>query len=113
MSRGNLLNRSAEMLPEMLPRKTHKLPATMFRFTIRDVLWLMAVMGLGLALWATRVQLKSEGEISQNWERTARYFVGEFYRDSACPVVLHEDGRYTVYPPPFKDSGSVSLGREL
>jgi hypothetical protein len=29
----------------------------MFRFTIRDVLWLTVVVGLGVALWAERREL--------------------------------------------------------
>ena len=32
----------------------------MFRFTIRDVLWLMVVVGLGISLYATRTALQEE-----------------------------------------------------
>jgi hypothetical protein len=32
----------------------------MFRFTIRDLLWLMVVVGLVVALWAERAAIKAE-----------------------------------------------------
>ena len=32
----------------------------MFRFTIRDLLWLMVVMGLACAVWADRTSVNAE-----------------------------------------------------
>jgi len=43
----------------------------MFRFTIRDVLWLTVVVTLACALAVTRAQFRSlRSEIDQQWART-------------------------------------------
>jgi hypothetical protein len=39
----------------------------MFRFTIRDVLWLMMVVGLGVALWISQRELQQERRNAELW----------------------------------------------
>ena len=43
----------------------------MFRFTIRDVLWLTVVVALGVAWWVDRERVRSQGE--QNQQLVARF----------------------------------------
>src|SRR6478735_12793106 len=48
-------------------------PAPMFRFTIRDVLWLTVVAGLSLALWNERSASRSERAEKESaifWSKT-------------------------------------------
>jgi hypothetical protein len=48
----------------------------MFRFTIRDVLWLMVVVGLAVALWANHhrfgQQIETMGEQAKQLERESK-----------------------------------------
>jgi hypothetical protein len=39
----------------------------MFRFTIRDVLWLMALVAIGAAWWADRTRLVKLNEDIRGW----------------------------------------------
>jgi len=54
----------------------------MFRFTIRDVLWLMVVVGLAIALWQERRVLLQERQNSELWSR----------RSIAALQVIQKDG---------------------
>jgi len=55
-------------------------PASMFRFTIRDVLWLTVVVALGVALWiehrrftAARLALQEKEAILYETQAKARF----------------------------------------
>jgi len=39
----------------------------MFRFSIRDVLWLTVVVGLGIGWWADHRELSARAAISSEW----------------------------------------------
>jgi hypothetical protein len=39
----------------------------MFRFTIRDVLWLTVVVGLGVAWWADHIEAAKQLELQRAW----------------------------------------------
>jgi hypothetical protein len=44
----------------------------MFRFTIRDVLWLMVVVGMGVGWWIDHWQISSfERELIEGWRQMA------------------------------------------
>ena len=45
----------------------------MFRFTIRDVLWLTVVAALGVGWWVERDRSHRVRHESGNWERTAKF----------------------------------------
>jgi hypothetical protein len=48
----------------------------MFRFTIRDVLWLTVVVALGLAWWVDRTRLN---RTARAWETAATLLHGQLY----------------------------------
>jgi hypothetical protein len=55
----------------------------MFRFTIRDVLWLMVVVGLSLALWAEH---RHAGELRTQL-KSAWWHYGPGFRSGGSPEV--------------------------
>jgi hypothetical protein len=66
----------------------------MFRFTIRDVLWLTVVVGMALAWWFQFQKTKEESLRRQAWEKSARSLA----RQSRRPVQLQDDGTIVIYP---------------
>jgi hypothetical protein len=48
----------------------------MFRFTIRDLLWLMVVVGLGFALYAARNEAAQARLEAASYERSAKHWRG-------------------------------------
>ena len=69
----------------------------MFRFTIRDVLWLMVVVGLGLAWWFQFQKANEESLARKTWERSARTMA----RSSSFSVKFKDDGTIVVAPKGF------------
>jgi hypothetical protein len=66
----------------------------MFRFTIRDVLWLMVVVGVSLCLRSQFIAYQAESAMRRNWEQTARSVA----KSSSFSVKFHDDGTCTFYP---------------
>src|SRR5687768_8780765 len=63
----------------------------MFRFTIRDVLWLMVVVGILVAWWIDHSELKSNAARRNEW-------ITERLKDTGLQVKLEplgEDGQRT------------------
>jgi hypothetical protein len=69
----------------------------MFRFTIRDVLWLTVVVGMGLAWWVDHVALREIRIDKLDAERKAEFLLG----------VLRQDGYEIDAPRGIK--GPISL----
>jgi hypothetical protein len=69
----------------------------MFRFLIRDVLWLMVVVGLGVAWWRDHAALRESSINKIDAERKAEFLLG----------VLRQDG-YDV-DAPLGIKGPISL----
>ena len=68
----------------------------MFRFTIRDVLWLTVVVALGFGWGVDHWRLAKRLEVVENWRHAAHYFAEEFTRNTGCRVRLSEDGHYEL-----------------
>ena len=66
----------------------------MFRFTIRDVSWLMVVAGLSVALWIQHRKTAAASLQRKNWEQSARSVA----HTSSFSVKFHDDGTCTFYP---------------
>lgn len=65
----------------------------MFRFTIRDVLWLMVVVGMGVVWWRNHADLALQKSLEVN--RMAQRLADATNR----PVsVSNKHGEYTVRP---------------
>jgi len=69
----------------------------MFRFSIRDVLWLMVVVGLGVAWWRDQAALRETSIDKIEVERKAEFLLG----------VLRADGYYVDAPLGIK--GPITL----
>jgi hypothetical protein len=52
----------------------------MFRFSIRDVLWLTVVVGLGVGWWVDRSALAPKAAKAAELERTANVLANELER---------------------------------
>jgi hypothetical protein len=63
----------------------------MFRFTIRGVLWLMVVVGLGVALWIEHSALLQERKNSTLWSRRGDAAL-RVMNKLDVPANWHEDG---------------------
>ena len=48
----------------------------MFRFTIRDALWLTVVVGMGMAWWVDRSQLIDKLKVAQHDIKEAYFWMG-------------------------------------
>jgi hypothetical protein len=70
----------------------------MFRFTIRDVLWLTVVVGLGCGWWLQFRSITEESLRRKNWEESAR----SVERTSKFSVQFHDNGACTFYPRGYK-----------
>ena len=65
----------------------------MFKFTIRDVLWLMVVVGLGVGLWLERRERKRMADL---WERRYANVLIEL-GEKELTIAEEGDGIYRVY----------------
>jgi hypothetical protein len=54
----------------------------MFRFTIRDVLWLMVVVGLGVGWWVSLSRCKKQWKVDHDYLFTAFDKLAEQRRES-------------------------------
>jgi hypothetical protein len=55
-----------------------------FRFTIRDLLWLTALVALGLGWWVDRSQLRSRLTVAED----ANYLENESHLSSYVPTII-------------------------
>jgi hypothetical protein len=69
------------------------------RFSIRDVLWLMVVVALGLAWWADH---RRQAHVEQKFrvvDRMLQHKVNLYYADTGRHLVLNEDLTDLHYRP--------------
>jgi hypothetical protein len=66
----------------------------MFKFTIRDVLWLMVVAGFAVGLWLERREVKRMADL---WERRYANVLIELGEEDLT-IAEEGDGMYSVYP---------------
>jgi len=80
----------------------------MFRFTIRDVLWLMVVVGMALGWWTDRTR---QIERAENQTDAVLIFVDDFMRDMD---VLKPGWRHAKYPksPDFEVDAQKAKDRQ-
>ena len=72
---------------------------TMFRFTIRDVLWLMVVVGMGVAWWFQFQRANEESLRRKTWEKSARTLArGKL---ESFSVRLKDDGEIIFMPKDY------------
>jgi hypothetical protein len=67
----------------------------MFRFTIRDVLWLMVVVGLGAGWWADRSSVASERDSITSLYRA----LGSAVIQQGWMPTLNSDRTFSLMPP--------------
>jgi hypothetical protein len=78
----------------------------MFRFTIRDLLWLMVVVGMGVGWWSQLQRANEELLAHKTWEKSARTVA----RSSSFSVRFKDDGTIVVAPKGFDwNTGRMEL----
>jgi hypothetical protein len=71
----------------------------MFRFTIRDVLWLTVVVGLSVALWVDRTKHQADLEALDELQRHDGMLWEAVRREGYTTVSEHNRVSLTPYPP--------------
>jgi hypothetical protein len=74
----------------------------MFRFTMRDVLWLTTVLGLMLAWWVSRQWAEPPPPATTSYKIILRLGQNHFEADGPAEIVKEHFGTFlqTIYPPP-------------
>lgn len=64
----------------------------MFRFTIRDILWLTALVAMAMVWWIDRTHLIDQAQESRTWEFRAEMLSDVLRSDGYQEVTWHDDG---------------------
>jgi len=78
----------------------------MFRFTIRDVLWLTVVVALAVALWVDRSRLARRTRETESLQALSAALTQELqYKNPAASIEITVNGRGVATSTSFADPG--------